>query len=302
MQSNHQAPLLATTNNNNSNNKNEQQQHKRARDSLALLASTLAIRKISYSSAHFLSSYVGSEGERERTSNNNKKDNVIIYHTFGAFSRCSLSLVAMLRFRLDNIQTVRSHLPLSLSFDAAAAVRSLSSSSWRDQQPFPIGNMQCANRARIPPRLLSLSLPLFLPPLCACLPAHLAGRLLVLASHTHTHTGAHTCKSKTGRLRVARKASAHFIYVACCANYDATVDGDSDVAICATPSFSCPLTVSLCPSLAGVNFRLLFEVVTYFEKLLFDFGFITPAFSIKKEQIPQMGAETKINSKQVERA
>lgn len=126
--------------------------------------------------------------------------------------------------------------------------------------------MQCVNRARIPTRSLSLSasLPSYLPlSNCACLPAHLAGRLLVLALHTHRNT--HTCKSKTGRLRVPRKASAHFIYVACCANYDATVDGDgdSDVAICATLSFSCSLSLSLCPSLAGVNFRLLFKVVSY---------------------------------------
>lgn len=136
--------------------------------------------------------------------------------------------------------------------------------------------MQCANRARIPPRhALSLSAPaLFVPArLPACCPPR---RSFACFGLSHTHT----CKSKTGRLRVARKASAHFIYVACCANYDATVDRDGNDD-CDATSFCrnlCHAEFFLVSSrslaLAGVNFRLLFEITCVFFSISKNFCLI----------------------------
>lgn len=196
-----------------------------------------------------------------------------------------------------------SHSPPSPSLDAAAAVavRSLSSSSWRDQQPFQseICNAPIGHAFHL---VLFLSLPLFLPTsLFLFVPVHLAGRLLVWP---HTHRPTHICNSKTGRLRVARKASAHFIYVACCANYDATVDGDgdSDVAICATPSFFCSLSLLLSVPLLQVStFDYYLKLLLILKNFCLILDLSRPHLlqKNKQKQISQMGAEPKIKSNQI---
>lgn len=99
----------------------------------------------------------------------------------------------MLRFRLDNIQSVCSHLsfsPLSISWCCCCCCSSLSFKFKLERSAaFPIGNMQCANRARIPPRSLPLSAslpPYLLLPLCASPPRR------SFACFGLTHTDPHT--------------------------------------------------------------------------------------------------------------
>lgn len=150
----------------------------------------------------------------------------------------------------------------------------------------------------------SLSLSASLPPSSLCLLASPPRRSFACFGLSHIHTDTHTHASRKPAAYVShvkRQRTSFTLRAALITTQLSTATATATATSRFVPR-RVFLVASLCPSLAGVNFRLLFEVVTYFEKLMFDFGFITPAFSIKKEQIPQMGAETKINSKQVERA